>query len=108
MSISLCIPCVQPAADKMDTRVEVDERIESIRKVTVTLSEETARWVRLEAARRGISVSGLIRQLLTDRMGRQVAYESAKTRYLSRRGSPLTQDARYPGRADLHDRAGPL
>ncbi len=76
-----------------------------MRNVTVTLDEETARWARLEAARRDISVSSLIRTLLTERMGGQVAYEGAKTRYLARSAKVLSGGAPYPERQELHERA---
>jgi hypothetical protein len=82
-------------------------RIVSMKNVTVTLDEETALWARLEAARRDISVSSLIRQLLTEHMGGQVAYEGARARYLARGGSALSEQAgAYPRREELHDRAG--
>jgi hypothetical protein len=78
-----------------------------MKNVTVTLDEETALWARLEAARRDISVSSLIRQLLTDHMGGQVAYAGAKDRYLSRQPTTLSKPGgRYPSREELHDRAG--
>lgn len=78
-----------------------------MKNVTVTLDEETALWARLEAARRDISVSSLIRQLLVDEMGGRVAYEGAKSRYLARQPSPLSKKGqRYPRREALHDRAG--
>lgn len=78
-----------------------------MKNVTVTLDEETALWARLEAARRDISVSSLIRQLLTEHMGGRVAYEGARSRYLARGGSGLSrQSGRYPRREELHDRAG--
>jgi hypothetical protein len=35
-----------------------------MKNVTVTLDEETARWARIEAAHRDMSVSRLIRELL--------------------------------------------
>ena len=77
-----------------------------MRNVTITLDEETALWARLEAARRDVSVSSLIRQLLTDHMGGRVAYEGAKNRYLSREPSKLSKKGRpYPRREELHDRA---
>lgn len=76
-----------------------------MRNVTVTLDEETARWARLEAARRDISVSRLIRALLTESMGGQVAYEGAKTRYLARSAKPISGGEPYPDREELHDRA---
>ncbi len=78
-----------------------------MKNVTVTLDEETALWARLEAARRDISVSSLIRQLLTDHMGGRVAYEGAKARYLARSGSELSkQGGGGARREELHDRAG--
>ena len=61
-----------------------------MKNVTVSLDEETALWARLEAARRDISVSSLIRQLLTEHMGGRLAYEGAKVRYLSRGGAALS------------------
>jgi hypothetical protein len=76
-----------------------------MRNITVTLDEETARWARLEAARRDMSVSSLIRALLTESMGGQVAYEGAKTRFLARYPGKLSGGAPYPEREDLHDRA---
>ena len=77
-----------------------------MRNVTVTLDEETARWARIEAARRDMSVSSFVRQLLRERMGGQVAYAGAMSRYLSRAGSDLSEGGGYPAREELHDRAG--
>lgn len=77
------------------------------RNVTVTLDEETARWARVEAARRDTSVSGFLGDLLRERMTAESAYESAMARYLAqdarvhrRPGQPL------PPRTELHDRSG--
>lgn len=78
-----------------------------MRNVTVTLDDETARWARVEAARRDVSVSSLIRQLLQELMGSEERYESAMERYLEREPRALKRGrARYPRREDLHDRAG--
>jgi hypothetical protein len=76
-----------------------------MKNVTVTLDEETARWARIEAARREMSVSSLIRQLLRERMGGQVAYAGAMNRFLSRAGSDLSEGTGYPSREELHERA---
>ena len=77
-----------------------------MKNVTVTLDEETALWARLEAARRDVSVSSLIRQLLTDHMGGQIAYAGRRT-LSSRQPSKLSKrGSRYPEREELHDRAG--
>jgi plasmid stability protein len=74
--------------------------------VTVTLDEETARWARIEAARRDMSVSAFIRLLLRERMGGQEAYAGGMSRYLSRAGSNISKGGAYPAREELHDRAG--
>jgi hypothetical protein len=42
-----------------------------LRKVTVTLEEAVATWVRVEARRRDISVSQLVGEVLKDRMPSQ-------------------------------------
>lgn len=76
-----------------------------MRNVTLTLDEETARWARLEAARRDVSVSRLLRDLLRSSMGGQIAYAAAKDRFLSRPPSDLSSGAAYPTRDEVHDRA---
>lgn len=75
-----------------------------MRNVTVTLDPETARWARIEAARRDMSVSKFLRDLLRERMTRSVEYERSKERYLARRGKKL--GGRLPTRDEVHDRAG--
>jgi hypothetical protein len=75
-----------------------------MKNVTVTLDEETARWARVEAARRDLSVSSLLRELLREHMGSRESYGGAMERYLSRR--PRKLEARRPSREELHDRAG--
>jgi len=75
-----------------------------MRNVTITLDEETATWARIEAARRHMSVSSLLRELLLERMGGRLAYAGAIERYLSR--SPKKLGSRRPTREERHDRAG--
>jgi len=75
-----------------------------VKNVTVTLDEETARWARIEAAKRDMSVSSLLRELLRDHMGGRESYAGALERYLSR--EPQTLGGPRPSREELHDRAG--
>ena len=77
-----------------------------MKNVTVTLDEETARWARIEAAHRDMSVSALIRELLSEHMHSRATYEDAMRRYLSRAPTALKEGGRYPTREELHDRAG--
>ena len=77
------------------------------RNVTVALDEETARWARVEAARRDVSVSSLLAQLLRERMRADEGYEAAMGAYLTRPAVRLQKRrGPYPGRDELHDRAG--
>jgi hypothetical protein len=75
-----------------------------MKKVTVTLHEETARWARVEAARRDVSVSSLLRDLLREHMGGRESYAGTMERYLSR--EPRKLGGARPSREELHDRAG--
>jgi hypothetical protein len=77
-----------------------------MKNITITLDEETARWARIEAAHRDMSVSRLIGELLHQHMRVQTTYEDAMQRYLTRAPSALKNKGRYPAREELHDRAG--
>ena len=85
------------------TRRSCYTKIVDMRNVTVTLDDETARWARIEAARRDMSVSSLLRELILEHMGRREAYEGALVRFLSR--PPAKLGGRLPTREEIHDRA---
>ncbi len=76
-----------------------------LRNVTVTLDEETARWARIEAARRDTSVSKLLGGILRAEMLQDAEYEAAKNMYLAQKpGIHRCQDQPLPSREELHDR----
>jgi hypothetical protein len=77
-----------------------------MRNVTITLDEETARWARVEAAQRDMSVSRLIAELLHEHMHARTTYEDAMHRYLARAPVVLKDAGPYPTREELHERAG--
>lgn len=73
--------------------------------VTVTLDEETARWVRVEAARRDTSVSRYLGEILAERRRRAEGYEAARVAFMSREPRPLRDpDQTLPDRPALHER----
>jgi hypothetical protein len=77
----------------------------NLRNVTVTLDDETARWARLEAARRDTSVSRFLGDILRREMEGQGAYEAAMSRYLAQPPGVHRDSARpLPSRDELHDR----
>ena len=76
-----------------------------MRNVTITLDEETARWLRLEAAERNTSVSRLVGELLRERRSSDRSYEEAMEAWLKRKPRPLRDaGAALPAREELHDR----
>jgi hypothetical protein len=79
----------------------------SLRNVTVTLDEETARWARVEAARRDTSVSRLLGDMLRERMEGQEAYRAARERYFSHEARIHRRPGQsLPTRDELHERDG--
>ena len=75
-----------------------------LRNVTVTLEEQVARWARMEAARKEMSVSRLLGKILKERMLEKDGYMGAMRRALARKPF-LNTDGSYPSREEAHDRA---
>jgi hypothetical protein len=91
----------EPAADKGT----VFHETRGMKNVTVTLDEERPGGARIEAARRDLSVSSLLSELLREQMGDRKSSAAAMERYLSREARALGGGFR-PSREELHDRAG--
>ena len=76
-----------------------------MKNITVTLDEKTAAWARQHAARRSMSLSRFLGELLHKTMRESQEYESAMRRYLQRQPRKLkAADAAYPSRDDVNDR----
>jgi len=75
------------------------------RNVTVTLDEETARWVRVEAAKRDTSVSKFLGEILEERRRRTEGYETAQAIFMGREPRPLRRPGTcLPSRDEVHRR----
>ena len=74
-----------------------------MKKVTITLDNGVARWVRIQAAKQNTSVSRLVGRMLRERMRGERRYQAAMKSYLSRKPTPLGGGP-YPSREELHDR----
>jgi len=70
--------------------------------LTRPLAAESARRARIEAARRGVSISRFVLDLVRERVAESVEYEDARERYLARRGKKL--GGGLPTRGETHDR----
>jgi len=77
-----------------------------MRNVTITLEEEVALWIRIEAAKQETSVSRLVGEMLREHMQTGAAYEEARRQFFSVAPKPLGANGDpLPSREELHDRA---
>ena len=76
-----------------------------MKKVTLTLDEETASWARMYAAKCNTSVSRLVGALLRERMRESREYDAAMRRFLGKPPVRLKRGGqRYASRAAAHER----
>ena len=76
-----------------------------MKKVKIVLDEKTAAWTCVHAARRNLSVSRFVGEVLRERMRESREYDAAMKRFLSKAPFPLTgPPQRYPKREELYDR----
>jgi hypothetical protein len=79
----------------------------NLKNVTVTLPPDAARWARVEAARRGTSVSRLLGEMIEAEMRGRSAYDQARERFFAQEPGLHRADGRpLPTREELHDRQG--
>jgi len=73
--------------------------------VTISLDEDTARWLRVEAAKQDLSVSRFLAEILAERRERSEAYQAARTLSMGREPRPLRRSGEsLPSRGELHRR----
>lgn len=73
--------------------------------ITVVLSVEAARWLRVAAARRDTSISQYLGELVERERQREEGYTDAMVRFLSRAPRRLAESGvPLPRRAELHER----
>lgn len=79
-----------------------------MRNVTVTLEEDVARWARVRAAERDMSLSRFLGELLKEQMESEESYEAAMRSYFSRPPQELkSASASYPSREEPYELPGP-
>lgn len=76
-----------------------------MKNITVTLDEKTATWARVYAARRNMSLSRFLGELLRKTMHESREYETAMQRYLAKDAVRMKKSgSRYPSREDVNER----
>jgi hypothetical protein len=76
-----------------------------MKKITLFLDGEVARWARIKAAEQNISVSRLVGEMLKRKMQEEEAYVLAMEQFLAAEPTCLKKAGeRYPQRKDIHER----
>lgn len=75
-----------------------------MKNITVTLDEKTAAWARVYAAKRNLSLSRFLGELLHEKMRESREYERAMHLYFSIKPRHLSGGKPYPKREELYDR----
>jgi hypothetical protein len=92
-----------PHGSALDTGPVLHD-IRVMKNVTITLREEVAEWLRIEAAKAGLSMSAFVGDLLETRMGRGKEQIAGLEVFLSGTGFPGLSVG-LPKREELYDRA---
>jgi len=75
-----------------------------MKNITITMDEEVARWARVEAARREMSVSRFLGALAREKMDAGAAYERARRSFMAIEPTGHS-GGHMPTRDEIHDRA---
>ena len=77
-----------------------------MKNVTVTLDQKTAAWARVHAAKRNMSLSRFIGELLHEKMSESREYEEAMRVFFSTKPGRrnLSDGQPYPKREEIYDR----
>ena len=76
-----------------------------MKNVTITMDETVARWARISAAERDISLSRFLGDFLKERMVAQDEYHQAMLGFLATTPEASTAGKPLPTREEVHDRA---
>jgi len=76
-----------------------------MRNVTISMDEEVARWARIAAAEREMSLSRFVGDLVRQRMRRERDYEHAMAEFLALQPQGGSGGKPLPRREELHERS---
>ena len=76
-----------------------------MKNVTISLDEDTAQWIRVQAATQATSVSRLVGEMLRKRRLEDAEYQNAMVRFLKRPTTRLkSEENGHPDQESLYDR----
>ena len=75
-----------------------------MKNVTITVEDTVLEWVRIEAAKRGSSVSRLVGEMLAEKMQHDDAYARAQREWLADASAFNSGGQPLPARGEVHGR----
>ena len=75
----------------------------NLKNLTISMAADVARWVRVEAAKQGVSVSRYIAEMIKGTMQRRETYDAAMQSYFDRQPFLSGAGKEYPKREELYD-----
>lgn len=75
-----------------------------MKNVTITVEDAVLEWVRIEAAKRGSSVSRLVGEMLAEKMQHDDAYARAQREWLADTSAFNSGGQPLPARGEVHGR----
>jgi hypothetical protein len=75
-----------------------------LRNITITADEEVLRWAKHQAVEKGVSVSKLIGEILTEKMRRKDSYWEAFERWKKIKPVPGVDASQRWTREEVHER----
>jgi hypothetical protein len=75
-----------------------------MKNITITLDAKTAAWARVHAAKRNMSLSRFVGELLHEKMRNSREYEDAMRRFFAVKPMNLNDGKPLPKREELYDR----
>jgi hypothetical protein len=75
-----------------------------MKNITISVEENIARWARVKAAKRGVSLSKMISELLEKQMEQEQGYQRSMAEFLTREPEPIKKSSSaYPKREELYE-----
>ena len=75
-----------------------------MKNITITMEDEAADWVRIEAAKRNSSVSRMLGEMVAQQMQREDAYAVALKGWQDKKRTWRSDGSAYPSRESTYER----
>ncbi len=76
-----------------------------MKNITISISEDTAKWLRVSAAEHELSVSKYVSRMIEEKWQNEAAYVQAKEHFLNKKPKDLKRSGvSYHSKDEIHER----